>query len=141
MFSVGNRDIKSLNVNCDNKKCEWKGTVGTLAVHLVTCECTSVPCSNKCVNESGEINHFMRKHLYIHLILDCPNRDYKCEYCGEKGTYANITTAHDEICEKKDVFCTNIECSQIMKRQKIANHVKDSCQYTVIACKTPEHWL
>ena len=106
-----------------------------LADHLTTCEFTPVPCSNKCKNEKGEIKHFMRKNLGTHLAEDCPNKDYECEHCWKRDTYANITKVHDEICEKKVVPCTNIECPKTMQRQKIANHVKDSCQYTVIACK------
>ncbi len=77
----------------------------------------------------------MRKDLNKHLTTACPNRDYKCAYCGEEGTYATITQIHDEICQKKAIPCTNTECPQTLQRQHIAQHVESKCKYTVIACQ------
>ena len=34
---------------------------------------------------------FLRRHLKLHLDNECPNREYECEYCGEKGTHVYIT--------------------------------------------------
>ncbi len=125
-------------MKCDNvergNRCGWIGTVGTLHNHLATCQFTPVPCPKRCKNENGEIRSFMRKDLDDHL-PECPNREYECEFCGEKGTYATITHMHDEVCEKKVIPCTNIECPDTVQRQELQKHVECECEHTVIACK------
>ena len=133
---VGKREIKSLRVKCNNieRNCQWEGTVGTLEAHVDTCSFALVPCTNKCKDHNDDIIHFMRKSLNKHLKNDCPNRDHKCEYCGEKGTYAHITQIHDKICELKILPCPN-KCTKIMQRRDIEKHVELECEYTVIACK------
>ena len=100
---AGKRDIKALKVKCDNaeRNCQWEGTVGTLEAHVAKCKFTLLPCPQKCKDLNDRIIHFMRKALNKHLKNDCPNRDHKCEYCGEEGTYALITQVHDKICELK----------------------------------------
>jgi TNF receptor-associated factor 4 len=76
----------------------------------------------------------MKKDLDEHLENDCPNRDHKCEYCGEEGTYATITEVHDKICKMKPVPCPNDECEKEIQRQQISEHVS-KCPHTVIPCK------
>ena len=76
----------------------------------------------------------MRKDLGHHVHNECPNRDYECEYCGEKGTYANITQIHDSVCEKQKIPCTNTECTKTIERGKMKRHL-DDCDYTIIPCK------
>ena len=134
-ISVGKRAIRALPVKCDNveRGCEWEGTVGTLDEHVAVCQFTPVPCPNQC-KEKDKIVHVIRKYLDIHINNECPNRDHKCEYCGEKGTYANITQIHDSVCEKKNISCTNTECTETMERGKMKHHL-DDCDYTIIPCK------
>ena len=86
-----------------------------------------LPCPKGCKNE---IAHFMRKDLDKHLENDCPNRDHKCEHCGEKGTYAHITQVHDNTCEKKIVPCPNTSCTHPTTRI----HLKE-CAYSEIPCE------
>lgn len=82
----------------------------------------------------------MRKDLTEHLEKDCPNRDYKCVYCEEKGTYANITGIHDKICDQKPVPCPNAECSEAIQRCGMKRHLgecdyqNELCKYTRLGC-------
>ena len=112
------------------------GTVGTLEEHVATCDFTLLPCSKGCTStrEFGHIKEFLRKDLDKHLKKDCPNRDYSCQHCGEKGTYASITYIHDQICLKKPVPCPNC-CSIIVQHQHVLEHFATECELTVIACK------
>jgi TNF receptor-associated factor 4 len=89
---TGKREIKDLPVRCGNveRGCKWEETVGMLEQHVGKCEFTLVKCPNKCKG-----NRFMRRDLDEHLKNDCSKRDYSCQYCGEKGTYAYITGPHD----------------------------------------------
>ena len=123
-------------MKCDNVKrhCKWEGIVGTLEEHEAKCNFSLLPCPKKCKRESGHIKQFMRKDLNKHLEEDCPNRDYSCEHCGEKGTYARITNIHDQKCLKKPVPCPN-GCSVIVQHQHVLEHVATECELTVIACK------
>ena len=92
------------------------------------------PCLNKC-KENNEIQMILRKDLDEHLTEQCVNRAYKCQYCGKKDTYANITDIHDDLCEKKPHPCPNPDCSESMQRTKIKQHLDNDCEYTVISCK------
>ena len=135
---TGKRDIKALKVKCDNieRNCQWEGTVGTLEAHVATCKFTLLPCPKKCMDTIQQFltSKIMRKDLDKHLENDCPNRDHKCEYCGEKDMYAHITQVHDKICKQKILPCPN-KCTKTMPRQDIEKHVELECEYTVIACK------
>ncbi len=109
------------------------GTVGTLEEHVGVCQFTLVPCPKKCKDDNG-ILKIMRRDLQQHLMEKCPNRDYLCEHCGLKGTYAT-TLDHYDTCEKKIITCTNEGCTMKMERMKIKNHLSEECEHTVISCK------
>ena len=117
--------------------CGWTGTIGTLDNHIATCQFALVPCPNKCEDDkgAGEL-HLMRKDLDKHLKTKCPKRAYKCQHCGEKGTYASITEDHDKVCNKKIVPCPNkgSGCPLSMERGKTKQHVRSVCGYTQVAC-------
>ena len=133
--SVGKKAIRALPVKCDNveRGCEWEGTVGTLDEHVDVCQFTPVPCPNQC-KENDKIIYVIRNYLDIHINNECLNQDHKCPHCREKGTYANITQIHDNVCEKKKIPCTNTECTETIKRGKMKHHL-DNCDYTIISCK------
>ena len=130
----GKRDIEALRIKCSNAKCRWKGTLGMLAGHVTTCQFTPIPCPSACKNNDGEVNLFIRKDLASHVESECPNRDYRCEYCGEKGTFASISEVHDKTCEMKTVPCPNADCSDAIERQAIKRHLED-CPHTEVPCK------
>ncbi len=109
------------------------GTVGTLEEHVGVCQLTLVPCPKECKDDNG-ILKIVRRDLQQHLEEKCPNRDYSCEHCGLKGTYAT-TLDHYDTCEKKIIICTNEECPMKMERMKIKNHLSKKCGNTVISCK------
>ena len=136
LLPAGRRDIQALRVKCSNKEqdCEWEGTVGTLDKHLAECEFALVPCPKECKDISGKVKHFIKKQVKEHLRRACPNRDYTCKHCGEKGTYAEITRVHDEVCDMKLLPCPN-ECGATIPRKNIDEHVQNDCEYTVIPCK------
>ena len=113
---------------CD-AACGWEGTVGTLDEHVAVCDFTVVPCSKECDKK------MMRKDMKDHLEGECPNRDYECQICGEKDTYANIMEIHSDKCTMKVVPCPNSKCTQTMERAEIQIHLESDCDYTVISCK------
>ncbi len=109
------------------------GTVGTLEEHGGVCQFTLVPCPKECKDDNG-ILKIMRRDLLQHLMEKCPNRDYSCEHCDLKGTYAT-TLDHYDTCEKKIISCTNEGCTMKMERMKIKNHLSEECEHTGISCK------
>ncbi len=135
LIALGKREIRALPVKCDNMErgCQWVGTVGTLEEHVGVCQFTLVPCPKEC-KDDNEILTIMMRDLQQHLMKKCPNRDYSCEHCGLKGTYA-ATLDHYGTCEKKIISCTNEECTMEMERMKIKNHLSEECEHTVISCK------
>ncbi len=123
-------------MQCDIvKNCTWQGTVGTLEEHAAKCQFTLLPCPKECKDDSDETKYFMKKDLDDHLEKYCPNRDYKCQYCGEKGTYADITQIHNAVCKEKTTSCPNSECTETIKCHRIREHVDEECPYTVTHCK------
>ena len=123
-----------MKCNDMNSKCEWEGIVGTLAEHVAMCEFALVPCPKQCKDSDEKVEYFTKKNLNEHLKNDCPDRDYECEHCGEKGTYTNITDVHDKKCEKKLVPCSNADCTDTIQRQAIKRHLED-CIHTEVSCK------
>ena len=117
--------------------CRWTGTIGTLDNHIPTCQFALVPCPNKCEDDkgAGEL-HLMKQDLAKHLKIKCPKRAYKCQHCGQKGTYASITENHNKVCNKKIVPCPNkgSGCPLSMERGKTKQHVRSVCDYTEVAC-------
>lgn len=134
---LGKRTIDALKVKCSNAKmkCQWKGTVGTLETHVAACDFTMLPCPKKCKGDDSKPKQIMRKDIDNHVKDKCPNRDYKCQYCGKKGTYANITQIHDALCEKKLIACPHHDCTEIVERRTVNKHVTEECGFTVIPCK------
>ncbi len=110
------------------------GTVGTLEKHVGACEFTLVPCPKECKDDKNGLLTIMRRDLQQHLMEKCPNRDYLCEHCDLKGTYAT-TLDHYDTCENKVISCTNEGCTMKMERMKIKNHLSEECEHTVISCK------
>ena len=94
-----------------------------------TCDFTVVNCPKQCNKK------VMRKDMKDHLEGKCPNRDYECQHCGGKDTYANITEIHYDKCTMIVLPCPNSECTQTMERAKIQMHIKNDCEHTVISCK------
>ena len=132
----GKRAIKAISVKCDNveRGCTWVGTVGTLEEHVATCQFTLLPCPKECKDDSDKIKQFMRKDLDKHLEEDCPNRDYSCQHCREKGTYASIQV-HDKTCKNKEVSYPEDGCSEKVQRKCIRNHILNTCEQAIISCK------
>ena len=136
---TGKRNICEIAVKCSNVdselECDWQGTIGTLDAHKSVCHFSIIPCPKKCSNNKNEIVHFMRKDLDNHLEVDCPQRDHKCERCGEMSTFVDITTlAHDEVCKKKPLSCPNTDCSEAMPREEYKRHIEE-CSYAEVPCK------
>ena len=110
-------------------------TVGTLKKHVATCGFTLVLCPKQCKDDNDDVQCFIRKYLDKHLKNDCPNRDYECQSrCGEKGSYAYITGAHDKTCKLKILPCPNAGCDTEIQRQQVSEHV-NKCPRTVVPCK------
>ena len=131
---LGHREIKSLEVKCDNveKGCGWNGTVGTLEDHVTKCDFAIVSCPNGCYSGTSK---FRRKDLPSHTSLYCPEREYQCQDCGRSDKYRVITGPHEEECEKKMVSCPNKLCGLFLERGHVQEHVSLSCDYFEVCCK------
>ncbi len=133
----GHNDIQALAVKCANSKrsCEWEGTVATLEDHMAACEYTLLPCSKQCLDEDGKVRQLSRKDMAAHLANECTNRESECEYCGEKGTQADLTSTHYESCQKRLIPCPNTECTKSMLPGDVERHLATECGYVEVSCK------
>ena len=96
------------------------------------CEFALVPCPRKCKKKDGTIERIVRRDLHEHLTNKCPNRDFECVHCREKGTYAEMQL-HNEKCEMMILPCPN-GCAISVQRRHIKHHVQSQCENTIVAC-------
>ena len=103
---AGGKTISSSRVKCTNVEgespCDWEGHFYKVAIHN-TMTCQHVPCKKQCKDERGNVRMIRKGEIDEHLMNDCPNRDYKCDICGESGTYADII--HGKACDGKPSTC------------------------------------
>lgn len=97
--------------------------------------CKFVPCPRECRDPENKIKLISRINVESHEKEHCPNRDYTCQHCAEKGAHARITQVHDKVCGKKPVPCPNPLCEEQIERDVVSHHVDKECGYTVISCK------
>ena len=126
------REVDALRVRCSwrRKGCKWIGEHGALKGHLDArggCGYVEVICSNGC---NAKV---MRKDLQHHLGMVCGNRPYRCEYCGEKGTYVQIINLHYPSCPEYPLQCPNNCSMNKIKRKEISKHCKE-CPLEKICC-------
>ena len=147
-------------LKCPNRKheCEDCGQVGTYASitqdHRDVCPGRPVPCPQGCRGDDGAVKHFSRGTLDEHLTLHCANREYKCQDCGENGTYASITQEHSKVCrtcqhcgekgitsvhfekcQKYPIPCPNAGCESTVQRKGMKKHREANCMFEEFPCK------
>ena len=130
------REINALKVRCSNrvKGCEWVGELGALKDHLEAvneCGYVEVECPNRCLMK------VMRKDLQHHRNVKCEKRLFRCEYCNERGTYAQIIKLHYHCCSEFPLLCPN-ECSTKKIKRKGINRHRKECPLEKISCPFAE---
>lgn len=105
------------------------GTLDASKMHVATCKF----CLRPAQIGVHDVQLLVRD-LHAHL-ESCPNREYKCKYCGKTGKYVDIKEVHHKVCAKVVVACTNSDCTKRMQRGRIDKHVDTKCLYTVLPCK------
>lgn len=95
--------LQEMHVYCQNREkgCKWVGELRHLSDHLnpsawrglIGCEYTIITCRlcpYKCE----------RKEMANHESLQCPERQYTCEYCQSyTSTFTNVIKHHRPLCE------------------------------------------
>jgi len=119
------RKILSLAIMCPNDGCDWTGELRSKAVHLASCHFQDVICTNKNCDMT-----LKRKHLDEHVTVTCEWRTIQCLYCGEPHPECRMQ-AHIEECEKFPVHCN---CSDLIPREMVQNHIEKECPLTLISC-------
>ena len=158
-------EIYQLEVKCSNhgKGCKWTGELGTLKTHLQSgkgCGFVEVDCPNRCRDSSisSTVKLIQRKDLDKHLKTECNLRPYKCEHCGHKDTYHNITgkghpparythikwfslrtnnTSHYDKCLDFPLTCLNKCGTENIKRRNMKHH-RSECPQEPVQCPFAE---
>ena len=135
LIFIGDRDIKSLKVYCDNKAdgCKWDGELRSLEAHLTGCDFSFVSCPNQCTDIGGQVVKVQIKELRKHN-SKCPRRQHKCRHCQEIGEFMDITTIHLQKCPNLKVACPNGSCKKRLPRRDIASH-RQECPFEEVPCK------
>ena len=118
----------------DAAGCLWVGELGDRERHLSIgsaegrCKFVEVACTYSC----GLI--LQRRNLAVHKARQCPNRPFKCQYCGHDATHSEITTLHYSQCEKFPIECPNKCGKKAIERRNVPSH-RQRCPLDVIACE------
>ena len=128
------RYISGLQVYCSNKKdgCTWKGELKNLADHINKdkrngdCKFEIAVC-RQCITKMKRID------LDNHEESDCPERPWRCRYCGLRSTYKVINYGHYDSCPSYPIHCPN-KCDKIMPRKDIKTHVQSACPLQQVKC-------
>ena len=83
-----------------------------------------------------------RHQLEKHMTEECEWRQVKCPHCEEEGSYKHIFGEHEkEKCPNFLLHCSNIGCSEQIKRCLRADHHKVCpkeivfCQFDIVGCE------
>ena len=149
------REINELKIHCTHRGegCQWIGELGNLRTHLGPeggCGYVEVKCPNDCLisgkekgwwNLGGTTVHIKRKDLPEHLNNKCPLRSYRCEHCGYRNCFKNITgkyydntrSSHYDKCPEYPLKCPNVCGAKAIKRKVMSAH-RDKCPLEPMEC-------
>ena len=150
------RNINGLHVYCINNKkgCKWKGELKDLSSHLQRgerkgeCQYVSVQCKYREYRDTFALSKVYQGHSFkpcefidqrykvdAHETNDCPNRPYKCEYCGYDDSYVNITEIHYSSCYYYPMSCPNNCTQDKIPRCLLKGHLDISCPLQPVECE------
>ena len=125
------RRVNSLQVNCSNRSCEWKGSLCQLDDHKAGrgcqgCQYEPVFCTSRC----GE--KVVRRNLEEHKKNECVLRPENCRYCRWLGTHESMNNHYLE-CQKYPIPCPNNCGKKNIPVQEVEGHLQE-CPEQVINC-------
>eukprot|EP01012_Entosiphon_sulcatum_P066978 TRINITY_DN96444_c0_g1_i1.p1 TRINITY_DN96444_c0_g1~~TRINITY_DN96444_c0_g1_i1.p1 ORF type:complete len:472 (-),score=81.36 TRINITY_DN96444_c0_g1_i1:41-1456(-) len=128
------RMVSKLDVWCDNRSngCPWTGKWVDLKDHRDLCDYESVRCPHEGCTEPAMHRRVLQQHLPI-----CPYKAFECQYC-HKPVPGCTLKEHEHDCPKRPVKCTQ-HCQAQVTLDQLANHIKNQCPYTLIACPFSAH--
>jgi len=113
------------NVDSQNTKCNWKGSLSDVPQHLENCPYESVPCPRRC----GHKIH--RKEMKSHADNDCVKRWVECQFCKIMFRYKYMAK-HLELCPMFPMPCPNF-CGDTSTRGDLKTH-RSNCPLEKILC-------
>ena len=114
--------------------CGWSGTVEHLEHHLSpnvegNCQYMDQKCPLNC-NQS-----IPRSRMEQHLVKECAQREYACQYCSFKDTYQMVVDTHLPQCINYRMQCTNLGTNSVMENDKSACCLKEvGCEFSGLGC-------
>ena len=124
------RKVNELPVRCLHygDGCAWTRGMAELQRHLEgECEFEELDCPYSCGHQ------FRRGEVTEHLTNACPQRPFKCEYCGHNAKHCEITNQHYAQCEKFPHPCPN-NCGETIERRNFQFHLK-ICPQEAVECE------
>ncbi|CAL8083448.1 unnamed protein product [Calicophoron daubneyi] len=125
-------DLYDVQCSWLEQGCPWSGQLGTLGPHLGSCEFTLVDCPNDC----GE--KIQRRQIDKHVNESCRLRTTKCKFC-DYDIPTEKEMAHYDVCPLFPLACPNGCKVTNIARNKLAEHMKNSCTKQNLSCPFAEH--
>ena len=126
------RKNHALQVYCTVKKrgCKWAGPLKLLDAHLNIekgdCDYVDVKCA-VCDRK------VQKRKLGVHIIDDCPQREYMCPHCNFKATFEIVSEEHWPECLEFPLRCPN-QCGVTCEREVMQDHMK-MCSLEEVECE------
>ena len=130
------RQINQRKVFCllRNDGCFWTGELTKLHDHFDFYQQNenSNPCKFFPVCCTYCYKYVRRKDKEDHETC-CKSRPPSCKFCGYVVSDENLKN-HYKICRACPVYCTNVECSEVMTRMQLVHHLM-ICKWSLLDCK------
>jgi len=123
------RKILDAQVKCPNASCSWIGELRDVQKHGDECSYQPVCCINAGCNEE-----VLRKDVITHMETTCLWSVIECAFCSERFPKLE-KKAHNEVCPKFPVGCSNKCGVKNIPREEVAHHTEKHCPLTVIDCE------
>ena len=132
------RTLNDKSVYCTHNDagCDWTGKLINLDQHLNAMpdsEKRMEGCSVQTIKCSYCDDSFKRSDMFEHE-LKCPRRPITCIHCETFSAPEAELEDHWKECKGYPVQCEN-KCGETIKREKMAEHLKEHCPLTVVKCE------
>ncbi|XP_065641734.1 TNF receptor-associated factor 5 isoform X2 [Hydra vulgaris] len=89
------------------------------------------PLDNSDLNSNGIFRDKAIERNILELDVKCNNSIKNCQWSGKLRAFNN----HLGSCEYEDVKCFNEQCSTLLLRKELSNHMETKCIYRLVTCQ------
>ena len=131
-------------LECPNKCKQSNIKRKDMKAHRESCPLEPLECPLRPRDEAAltedTCGRVLRRDMEKHKNEKCPHRPYKCQYCGQEGTYQSIirgswrVPCHYHTCQHYPLQCYNKCGEEGIKRKDMKEHQDTTCPLELLLC-------